>query len=99
MTSLIYQDGRLKIDGELTYSSIGPLSRELLVQAGREGDLTLDLSAVRACDSACVAMLAACMEVKQRQRDKLLLVNIPPILSTLFRVYELDSVFLNSQES
>ena len=96
MASLKYQDGCLKLDGDLTCDSIGGLSRELLVLAGREGDLTLDLAAVQGCDSSTVAMLAACKEVKQRQQDKLLLVNVPSRLLTLFSVYGLDNAFLNA---
>ena len=93
MTSLTYQDGRLKIAGDLTCESIAALSSELLAQAGREGDMSLDLAAVKQCDSASVALLAACKEVKQRQQDKLLLINIPIKLSTLLRIYGLDKAF------
>lgn len=93
MTSLTYQDGRLKIDGDMVYDSIAALSSELLAQAGREGDMTLDLAAVKQCDSASIALLAACKEVKQRQQDKLLLINIPKKLSTLIRIYGLNKAF------
>lgn len=86
-------DGRLQLEGDLTWAHIGPLSRGLLTLAGREGDLTLDLAGVQHCDSATVAMLVACKRIKQRQHDHLLLVDIPERLSMLFAVYGLEKAF------
>jgi ABC-type transporter Mla MlaB component len=71
------------------------LTRKLLTLAGREGNMTIDLSAVRQCDSAGIAMLAACMAVKRRQQDHLRLVNVPARLTTLLGVYGLESVFVD----
>lgn len=92
MATLDFQGGRARLSGDLRCSSIAAISRELLTQAGREGDMTVDLQAVGNCDSAAVAMLAACQSVKQRQQDRLLLENVPSGLATLFSVYGLESL-------
>ena len=94
MTALRYQDGRLKVEGDLTCERVSEISSELLVLAGREGNMAIDLGAVGRCDSTCVALLNACKEIKLRQQDELLLVNVPPNLATLFRVYAVDGVFV-----
>ncbi len=92
MASLDFHNGRARLSGDLRCSSIAVVARQLLTEAGRDGDLTVDLQAVGNCDSAAVAMLAACSSVKQRQQDSLLLENVPSGLETLFNVYGLESL-------
>lgn len=93
MPAYRFRDGRVLLEGDLTWQHIDALARKLLVLAGREGNMTIDLSAVQQCDSAGIAMLAACMAIKQRQQDRLRLVNVPARLTTLFVVYGLERAF------
>ena len=97
MAGLNYRDGRLHIEGDLRYGTVAALSRQLLAQAAREGDMVLDLAGVGQCDSAAVAMLAACRSVKQRQQDSLLIENVPQGLANLIGVYGLGALLLNAQ--
>lgn len=81
------------LEGGLRIEEMGGLASELLRQATEGGDLSVDLAGVAEFDSGLVALLAACHQYKQRQRQQLVLHNVPARLHELFRVYGLAGQF------
>ncbi len=79
------------LSGAATVDTLDELSGELLEQAAsRLEDLKIDLERLTECDSAFVALLMACLQVKKKQNNTLVLVNCPEKLVSLFNVYGLS---------
>ena len=87
--ALRFSSGSCVLSGQPVFSSLAELSRELLRQAGKQGDMVIDLREISACDSSFVALLAACLQVKKRQQRSLTLLNSPQKLLAMFKVYRL----------
>ena len=74
--------GRWRIEGELDFATVErlwPRMRELLAA----GDLDLDLSAVRAANSAGLALLLEAKEAAQRAGHRLRLEQVPGSLRSM----------------
>jgi len=82
--------GRCLISGQPVFNSLDNLSKELLVEAGKSGEMVIDLKEVSDCDSAFVALLMACMQIKKQQKQILALNNSPKKLLAMLDVYGLS---------
>lgn len=87
--TLRFSSGSCVLSGEPDFSNLAELSQELLLQAGRPGDMVIDLREISTCDSSLAALLTACLQKKKRQQRALTLVNSPQKLLDLFKVYRL----------
>ena len=89
-----YAGGSCLISGHLTFNSLGTLSEELLTEAGKAGEMVIDLKEVSDCDSSFVALLTACLQIKKKQQQSLLLKNSPKKLLAMLDVYGLQNCSL-----
>ena len=87
--TLRFSSGSCVLSGQPVFSNLAELSQVLLLQAGKQGDMVIDMQDISACDSSFVALLAACLQVKKRQQRSLTLVNSPQKLLAMFKVYRL----------
>jgi ABC-type transporter Mla MlaB component len=95
--AMTYAAGRFLVEGSATFETLGELSRELLAQAAKPGELVLDLAQLGDCDSVFVATLTACLQNKQKHRGSVVLENTPARLKSMLGVYGLaDSGFIIS---
>ncbi len=77
------------ISGAATFSYLDDLSKALLAHAGKQKDMKLDLKQVSDCDSAFVALLMACLQVKKQQNQTLSLYACPDKVLAMIDVYGL----------
>ena len=82
--------GSCVISGQTVFSSLDNLSKDLLAEAGKSGKMVIDLEKVSECDSAFVALLSACLQIKKQQQQSLVLNNSPKKLLAMLDVYGLS---------
>jgi ABC-type transporter Mla MlaB component len=87
--ALRFSSGSCVLSGQPGLSNLAELSQQLLLQAGKPGDIVIELREISTCDSSFVALLAACLQIKKRQQRSLTLLNSPQKLLAMFRVYRL----------
>ena len=87
---LKYAGGRCLISGQAVFSSLDTLAKDLLTEAGKSGNMVIDLKQVSECDSAFVALLTACLQLKNQQQQSLVLNNSPEKLLAMLDVYGLS---------
>jgi ABC-type transporter Mla MlaB component len=85
----VYAGGSCLISGRLVFNSLDKLATELLAEAERSGKMVIDLQQVSECDSAFVALLTACLQIKKQHQQALLLNNCPKKLVAMMDVYGL----------
>ena len=85
-----YAGGSCLISGQPVFNSLERLSKELLAEAGKSGEMVIDLKEVSDCDSAFVALLTACLQIKEQQQQSLVLNNSPTKLLAMLDVYGLS---------
>lgn len=77
-------------------TDIGMANAAEIAEAGsesiRSGDATIDLSAVKTCDSSAVAVVLAWQREAARAGSKLQLTGLPASLLSLAAVYGVDSL-------
>jgi len=84
-------EGRVKIVGEMTFSSTPTLYRELENRIQSEGHMNaIDLSEVGRADSSGLALLLEWQAVAQRHKRKLHIHNAPENLLRLAKLCEAD---------
>lgn len=77
------------ISGATTFSYLDGLSKDLLTHAGKQQDMKIDLKQVSDCDSAFVALLMACLQIKKKQNQTLSLFDCPKKVLDMIDVYGL----------
>lgn len=87
---LLCAQGRCQLSGAAVFSQLDELSKKLLIEARKPEDLVLDLKQVSDCDSAFVALLTACLQIKSQQQKSLSLANSPRKLLAMLEVYHLQ---------
>ena len=87
---LLCAQGRCQLSGAAVFSQLDELSKKLLIEARKAEDLVLDLKQVSDCDSAFVALLTACLQIKSQQQKALSLANSPRKLLAMLEVYHLQ---------
>ena len=87
---LLCAQGHCQLSGTAVFSQLDELSKKLLIEARKPEDLVLDLKQVSDCDSAFVALLTACLQIKSQQRNSLSLTNSPRKLLDMLEVYRLQ---------
>jgi len=87
---LKYAGGSCLISGQAVFSSLDTLAKDLLTEAGKSGTMVIDLKQVSECDSAFVALLTACLQLKNQQQQSLVLNNSPEKLLAMLDVYGLS---------
>jgi len=85
-----YAEGNCLISGQPVFNSMDSLSKELLAEAGKYGELVIDLKEISDCDSAFVALLTACLQIKKQQQQSMVLNNSPKKLLAMLDVYGLS---------
>ena len=86
---LRYSGGKRSTDRFL-YTGILPWPRSpLLTEASKAGEMVIDLAEVSDCDSAFVALVTACLQIKQKQGQPLALTNSPRKFLEMLDVYGL----------
>ena len=65
---LMCAQGGCQISGAAIFDHLGELSDKLLIEAAKPEDMRLDLKQVSDCDSAFVALLTACLQIKTQQK-------------------------------
>jgi ABC-type transporter Mla MlaB component len=86
---MTYTAGRFLVNGAATYATLGELSRELLLQSAKPGELVLQLGQLEEYDSHFVATLAACQRNKSRHKGAVVIENVPQRLQSMLGVYGL----------
>ena len=86
---MTYTAGRFRVKGAATYATLGELSRELLLQSAKPGELVLELGQLEECDSHFVATLAACQRNKSRYNGAVVIESATEQLQSMFAVYGL----------
>jgi len=86
---LKYSGGSCLISGQLLFDTLDSLANELLTEAGKAGEMTIDLKNIANCDSAFVALLAACLQIKTLQGQSMKILNSPEKLLNMLEVYGL----------
>lgn len=81
-----------RISGNVTVQSLDNLSKTLLVHATNRKTMNLDLSRVSACDSAFIALLMACAQIKKQQNQTLSLSGCPKKVLDMLDVYGINGV-------
>ena len=79
------------VSGHAVFSSLDDLSQQLLTEAGKAGEMVVDLKELSDCDSAFVALLTACLQIKTQQHQSLVLINSPDRLLAMLDVYKLSN--------
>ena len=87
--TLRFSSGNCLVSGDAVFSSLDDFSHQLLTEAGKVGDMVLDLKDLSDCDSAFVALLTACLQIKKQQQQALVLSNSPHRLLAMLDVYRL----------
>ena len=87
---LKYAGGSCLISGQAVFSTLDKLAKDLLTEAGKPGKMVVDLKQVSECDSAFVALLTACLQLKKQQQQALVLNNSPKKLLAMLDVYGLS---------
>ena len=87
---LLCAEGVCQISGAAIFSNLDELSVELMAEAGKSEDLVIDLHLVSDCDSAFVALLTSCLQIKAQQKKLLSLTNCPKKLLAMLEVYSLQ---------
>lgn len=88
---LMCAEGGCQISGTAIFDHLDELSKKLLIEAQKPEDLFLDLKQVSDCDSAFVALLTACLQIKSQQKKSLTLTNSPQKLLAMLDVYKLKN--------
>ncbi len=78
-----------RISGAVTFSRLDGLSVELLEYAARQEEMKLSLHKVSECDSAFIALLMACLQIKKQQNQTIRLSGCPKKLLDMIDVYGL----------
>jgi len=82
----------MKIEAsELTVANVAPLV-DSGVAAIHAGDLTFDLSAVKAVDSAAIALLLTWQRAAQTVGKRIAMTGCPPGLMSLAKLYGVDQL-------
>ena len=89
--ALRFSEGKCLVSGHAVYSSLDNLSQQLLAEAGKTGKMSIDLKDLSDCDSAFVALLTACLQIKTQQQQSLVLINSPDRLLAMLDVYRLSN--------
>lgn len=89
--ALRFSGGNCLLSGHAVFSSLDDLSQQLLTEAGKAGKMVLDLKELSDCDSAFVALLTACLQIKKQQHQPLVLSNSPHRLLAMLDVYRLGN--------
>ena len=89
-----YAGGSCRISGQPVFNSLDSLSKDLLAEAGKSGEMVIDLKEISDCDSAFVALLTACLQIKKQQQQSLVLSNSPKKLLAMLDVYGLSDCVL-----
>jgi phospholipid transport system transporter-binding protein len=87
-------DGRLLLEGELTFAS-ARRAMELGIQvltAAPPGELVMDCGSISACDSAGLAVLLEWLGFARRTGRKLRCTQLPPGLAALARISEVEKL-------
>ena len=86
---LMCAQGACQVSGAAIFNNLDELSEKMLDEASKPGDMLLDLKQVSDCDSAFVALLAACLQIKTQQKKSISLANSPQKLLAMLDVYNL----------
>ena len=86
---LMCAEGSCQVSGAAIFDHLDELSDKLLVEATKPEDMFLDLNQVTDCDSAFVALLTACLQIKKQQKKSIVLTNTPQKLLAMLDVYNL----------
>jgi ABC-type transporter Mla MlaB component len=89
--ALRFSQGKCLVSGHAVYNSLDNLSQQLLAEAGKAGSMIIDLKDLSDCDSAFVALLTACLQIKTQQQQPLVLSNSPDRLLAMLDVYKLSN--------
>ena len=91
---LLCAEGGCQISGATIFDHLDELSDKLLIEATKPEDMLLDLNQISDCDSAFVALLTACLQIKKQQKKSIVVTNSPQKLLAMLDVYNLkDSGF------
>jgi phospholipid transport system transporter-binding protein len=85
-------DGRLAINGELTFASVPVLWQECCSRFATAAALDIDLSGVQRSDSAGLALLVECIREANQTGKNIRFFNIPAQMLAIARVSSLDQV-------
>ena len=86
------KEGRLEIQGDLSFASVPMLWEQCLAQLRRHAELEIDLSQVHRSDSAGLALLVECLRQARQTGKSIRFFNIPAQMLAIARVSCLDQV-------
>lgn len=83
---ILREEGKLSVEGPVTIDSVGGVVAQGIALFGR-GNVVIDLARVTEVDSTAVSMLLEWQREAVRRNGKLSVVNAPPNLQSLVRLY------------
>jgi phospholipid transport system transporter-binding protein len=83
-------DGRVRIEGELSFATVATLLTRMAALSAGQDDLGIDLQGVTRADSAGVALLVEWLRMARRENRKLHYLNMPAQMLAIARVSGLD---------
>ena len=88
----ITQPGQANISGELTFATVTSLFKVLPSYFSGPMDFTVDLAAVKKCDSSSLVLLIGIIRFLKQQTRKVYFINLPPPILTLIQLYHLQEL-------
>ena len=85
-------DGRIVIGGDLIFCSVMTVLGQILEKMAGHTQVTIDMSKVKAVDSAALAMLLECMREAKKHTQSLSIIAVPQSLRVLAKVSGLDTI-------
>lgn len=92
MPAVVFEGGRLILEGEITSATVDGLLDGALAHV-REGAETIDFAAVSDVDSAAVALALACVREARASNRSVSFSNLPPKFLNLARLYNVSELF------
>ncbi len=89
-----HRAGEYGVVGDLTFDTVVSIEAEGFDAIAESGDqIVLNLSEVKICSSAALALLLSWLRCAQQQKKTLSFKDTPPILLSLIRGAELQAIF------
>lgn len=86
------QDGVIDISGDLTFATVTPLCHAIPDYFANTHDVTVDLSAVKNCDSASLVLLISIIRFLDARNKTVTFTRLPKSIVTLIKLYNLQQL-------
>ena len=93
MTQILHrQDGVIDISGDLTFATVTTLCQAIPDYFTNIHDVTIDLSAIKNCDSASLVLLISIIRFLGTRNKTVTFTHLPQSIITLIKLYNLQQL-------